>query len=79
MGIPFDVDALNQLRSELLLRRDRLDREMAGREREQGELERIDTQAEMVDLAQNLELIERKLPVGLGARAFADPGRRLTP
>jgi DnaK suppressor protein len=61
MGIPFDVEALNQLRSELLERRSRIDHEMTRRELEQGELENIDTQAEMVDLAQNLELIERNV------------------
>jgi DnaK suppressor protein len=54
-----DVDLLNQVRLGLLERKARLDRDLIDREREQGELERIDTQAEMIDVAQNLELIER--------------------
>lgn len=59
MSHPFDFDQLKKFHIELLGRKSRLDQEMMGREQEQGELERIDTQAEMVDLAQNLELIER--------------------
>ncbi|MFN7685287.1 MAG: TraR/DksA family transcriptional regulator [Oligoflexia bacterium] len=61
MSRSFDFESLKKIHSDLTERKGRLDREMTGREREQGELERIDTQAEMVDVAQSLELIERNM------------------
>lgn len=54
-----DPATIEKIRTELLQRKARLDREMTGREREQGVLEQGDSQAELVDLAQSLELIER--------------------
>ena len=59
MGSLLDPAMVIQIRSELLKRKARLDGEMQDREKEQVFLEQVDTQAEMVDVAQNLELIER--------------------
>ncbi|NBT36230.1 MAG: hypothetical protein EBT03_11980 [Betaproteobacteria bacterium] len=54
-----ETGTFEKVREELLARRARLQDEMARRESEQGLLEQVDTQAEMVDIAQNVELIER--------------------
>ncbi len=54
-----ETGTFKKVREELLARRTRLQEEMARRESEQGILEQVDTQAEMVDIAQSVELIER--------------------
>ena len=54
-----ETGTFQKVREELLARRTRLQEEMARRESEQGVLEQVDTQAEMVDIAQSVELIER--------------------
>jgi DnaK suppressor protein len=58
-----EIETFQKIRDELLARRTRLQDEMARRETEQGVLEQIDTQAELVDIAQSVELIERNTTI----------------
>ena len=54
-----DRQLLEQIRNTLELRRKRLGEGLSSREAEQSELDRVDSQAEMVDIAQSLEQIGR--------------------
>jgi len=58
-GKVLDLATVQKIKAALLSRKARLDGEMTSRELEQGVLEQGDSQAELVDLAQSLELIER--------------------
>ena len=54
-----DRNLLQKIRENLQARRDRLGQGLARLDMEQGELDRVDSQAEMVDIAQSLEQIGR--------------------
>jgi len=55
--------ALRKFHEVLQARRDRLGQWLSRHEKEQGELDRVDSQAEMIDIAQSLEQIGRNASI----------------